>query len=367
MWTTSLRTWRRALRPHAVKSPLTHGVDGTVRTCRIGDFETENGDVIPDAHIAFETFGTLNAEATNAILVEHALTGDSHVTSGASGVPGWWDDVVGPGKAIDTREFFAVCTNVLGGCNGSTGPSTSVDDKELGASFPQVSIRDMVRAEALVADALGIEQFNAVVGGSLGGARATEFAATQPHRVQQTVVLAAPAYSSADNIAWAHTQLQAIQLDPDYHGGNYAHHSVKPLYGLGLARQIAHLTYRSGDELDGRFGREHQPAMPGYYQVQSYLDYQAGKLVGRFDAQSYCVLTRALRDHDVRRGRSQLNVPGLHVVSLSSDRLYPPAQVKELAELAGARSYTEVETNAGHDGFLTESAKVSQILRSVLQ
>lgn len=366
MWMTLSRTWRRALRPHAVKSPLTHGADGTVRTCRIGDFVTENGDVIPNAHIAFETFGTLNAEATNAILIEHALTGDSHVTAGASDTPGWWEDVVGPGKAIDTREFFVVCTNVLGGCNGSTGPSTPVDDIELGAAFPQVSIRDMVRAEALVADALGIERFYAVVGGSLGGARATEFAAAQPHRVERTVVLAAPAYSSADNIAWAHTQLQAIRLDPNYHGGNYAHHSVKPLYGLGLARQIAHLTYRSGDELDGRFGREHQPSMPGYYQVQSYLDYQAGKLVGRFDAQSYCVLTRALRDHDVRRGRSQLTVPGLHVVSLSSDRLYPPSQVKELAGLAGAHSYTEVETDAGHDGFLTESAEVSKILRSVL-
>lgn len=337
----------------------------------IGDFRTERGDTIPDASIAYETFGTLNAQRTNAVLIMHALTGDAHVTNtgdarAPQGQPpsgqqrrqqGWWAEVVGPGKAIDTREFFVVCTNVLGGCSGSTGPTTVTDQALAGPGFPRLSVRDMARADARVANHLGIDRFHAVVGGSLGGARASEFALEFPARTSRTIVLAAPAYSSADNIAWAHTQIQAIELDP--------------VAGLGLARQIAHLTYRSAEELDGRFGRAYQNTHANstdadYYQIQSYLDYQAGKLVGRFDPHSYCVLTRALRDHDIRRDRQSVDTGEFHVVSLSSDRLYPPAQVKELADLVNARTYTDIPTRAGHDGFLTESVRVGNLLHSLV-
>lgn len=341
------------------------GVETVRDTIELGDFSTERGERIPGTTIAYETFGHLSTDRSNAVLVEHALTGDAHVTAGDTGDPGWWEDVVGPGKPIDTREFFVVCTNVIGGCAGSTGPTTALPDVH-GARFPNVSVRDMARAEAQVADHLGIERFHAVIGGSLGGARAAEFALTFPGRVSKAMVLAAPAYSSADNIAWAHTQLQAIELDPNYHSGNYEAYGVQPLWGLGLARQIAHLTYRSGAELDVRFGRSLQTPGTDYYQVQSYLDYQAGKLVDRFDAQSYCVLTRALANHDIRASRDSLPGGEFHVVSLSSDRLYPPEQVLELAGLVNARSYTEISTHVGHDGFLTETQAVGAVIEKYL-
>lgn len=351
------------------------------RVLEIDGFTLESG-VLDHISLAYETFGTLNAEKSNAVIVEHALTGDSHVTSGrtdsraAGAAPGWWEELVGPGRPIDTDRFFVICTNALGGCTGTTGPlSTAPDGLPYGGRFPRVSIRDMARLELLLLDHLGIDHLYAVIGGSMGGARALELALEAPERVQRLTVLAAPAYSEADQIAWAHAQVAAITMDPDYAGGDYAALGSVPEKGLGLARQIAHLTYRSDAELNSRFGRnlQHMSDDP-YYAVQSYLDYHGDKLVGRFDAQAYILLTDALRDHDVRRGRADtLNEalarytgPAL-VLSLSTDRLYPPKQVKLIADnLPGQVEYAEIPTDVGHDGFLTEAravgAYVSQFL-----
>ncbi|WAL40803.1 homoserine O-acetyltransferase [Brevibacterium sp. BRM-1] len=364
----------------------------------LGAFRLESGQRLPAVHLAYEAYGRLNAAGTNAVLVEHALTGDSHVASaGVDGsgafAPGWWEAVVGPGRAIDTDEFFVVCANTLGGCSGSTGPaSTAADGLPYGSRFPRVGIRDMARAELALSDALGIERWHAVIGGSMGGARALELALLAPQRVARAGILAAPAYSQADQIAWAHAQLRAIRMDPDYCGGDYAALGRCPAAGLGLARQIAHLTYRADADLNERFGRDLQPgasaeagaragAVPsagagaqGAYAIESYLDYQANKLVARFDANSYAVLTAALRDHDVRRGRSADLAEALagarcrfSVAALSSDRLYPPGQVEQLAQaLPGRVDYALIATAAGHDGFLTESHAVGEVLAALL-
>jgi homoserine O-acetyltransferase/O-succinyltransferase len=354
------------------------------------DFTLESGYVFPQMHIAYETFGRLNSDRSNAILIEHALTGDAHVTSGVdepataehprSFAPGWWEEVVGAGRAIDTDEFFVVCANAIGGCNGSTGPtSTHSDGLPFGSRFPRVTIRDLVQAELALSDELGIDRWHAVIGGSMGGARALEFSLVAPHRVAKTSVLAAPAFSEADQIAWAHAQIQAIELDPDYCGGDYAALGRFPAAGLGLARQIAHLTYRADAELNARFTNAMQDPQPsgaeeGYYAVESYLDYQARKLVNRFDAESYRILTGALRDHDVRRGRSQNLAEALapatsefQVISISSDRLYPPAQVNVLAEaLPGSVDHHTISSWAGHDGFLTEGTAVGRLVRDFI-
>ena len=359
----------------------------TTATVRVSDFALEAGAVLGTVDIAYETFGELNRDGSNAILIEHALTGDSHVTSAVSQpavtesprsfAPGWWEDVVGPGRAIDTNEFFVVCANALGGCTGTTGPtSLAPDGLAYGGRFPRVSIRDMVRLEGRLADYLNIDRWHAVIGGSMGGARALEWALVHPDRVANTTVLAAPAFSTADQIAWAHTQIQAIQLDPDYCDGDYLTYGRFPKAGLGIARQIAHLTYRAAPELNDRFERRLQHAHDDqYYAIQSYLDHQATKLVRRFDAQSYVTLTQALREHDVRRGRADNLADALsgarsrfQVISMSSDRLYTPAQVKELAQaLPGEVAYAEVTTWAGHDGFLTEAPAVGSLVKGFIE
>lgn len=352
----------------------------------------DNGAELGDVHIAFETFGRLNAEGSNAILIDHALTADSHVTSGVaeptaagdagSFAPGWWEALVGPGRAVDTDKYFVVCTNALGGCSGTTGPkSTGPDGLPYGARFPAVSIRDQARVEVALSDKLGIARWHAVVGGSMGGARALELSLLEPDRVKNVAVLAAPGYSLADQIAWAHAQVQAIKLDADYCGGDYLALGRFPGAGLGLARQIAHLTYRADAELNERFERSLQvdSAVPvfgkdAYYSIQSYLDHQAHKLISKFDPQSYIVLTNALRDHDVRRGRGdtlEIALARAHadylVLSMSTDRLYPPQQVLELAQaLPGDVTYGNVPTRAGHDGFLLEAEQVGDYLREFL-
>ncbi|MCQ9384262.1 homoserine O-acetyltransferase MetX [Brevibacterium moorei] len=357
------------------------------------DVGLDCGAMLPEVRIAYETFGTLNADASNAILIEHALTGDSHVTSGVSDAnanenstsfaPGWWEALVGPGRAIDTNRYFVVCSNALGGCTGSTGPTSfAPDGLPYGGRFPSVSVRDQARVELALSDHLGIGVWDTVIGGSMGGARALEFILLAPQRVRRAAILAAPAYSLADQIAWAHAQVQAIQLDPDYCGGDYLALGRFPKAGLGLARQIAHLTYRADAELNERFERNLQETTDvpvygkdAYYSIQSYLDHQARKLVGRFDAQAYIVLTNALRDHDIRRGRGDGSLRSalagatqdFLVLSMSTDRLYPPQQVLELAQaLPGRVDYATIPTRAGHDGFLTEAKQVGERLRDFL-
>ncbi|HET8602077.1 MAG TPA: homoserine O-acetyltransferase [Segeticoccus sp.] len=347
---------------------------------QIGALDLETGGRLPEVRVAYETWGRLNARADNAVLVEHALTGDSHVAGPAGPgqpTPGWWDGLVGPGRPLDTDRFFIVATNVLGGCRGTTGPaSTAPDGKPWGSRFPFVTIRDQVAAEAALADQLGIHRWAAVLGGSMGGMRAGEWVASYPDRVQAALVLASTGAASAEQIAWCQPQLLAIRQDPHFRGGDYYDHPVGPDAGLGLARRIAHVTYRSEQELADRFGRRAQGTEQplgggGRYAVESYLDHHAAKLVNRFDANSYLVLTESMSSHDLGRGRGgvaaalQGYTGRLLVAGVDSDRLYPLRQSEELAAAAGQQA-TIIRSECGHDAFLLETAQVGALVRGLL-
>jgi homoserine O-acetyltransferase len=343
----------------------------------------EAGGELPAVRIAYETWGELNASASNAVLVLHALTGDSHVAGPAGPghpTPGWWEPLVGPGRALDPERWFVVVPNIVGGCQGSTGPSSiAPDGRSWGSRFPLVTIRDSVAAEVVLADALGIGRWACVVGGSMGGMRALEWAATEPDRVQRLFLLACPAAASADQIGWAAPQLAAIRSDPGWRGGDYhaAPPGEGPHLGLGIARRMAHLSYRSGFELATRFGREPQPGedplQGGRYAVESYLDHHAAKLVHRFDAASYVRLTEMMNAHDVGRGRGGA-AAGLArvrartlVAGVTSDRLYPVEQQVELvAGIPDAGELRLIDSPYGHDGFLIEAPTVSELLGELL-
>ncbi|MEU3411907.1 MULTISPECIES: homoserine O-acetyltransferase MetX [unclassified Streptomyces] len=342
----------------------------------------EAGGELPGVRLAFETWGTLAPDRSNAVLVLHALTGDSHVAGPAGPghpTPGWWDTLVGPGRALDTDRWFVVAPNVLGGCQGSTGPASRRPGggRSWGGAFPFLTPRDQVAAEAGLADALGIDRWALVVGGSMGGMRAVEWAVSYPARTGALLLLATTAAASAEQIAWAHLQVRAIRADPYWQGGDYHDTGRGPHAGLELARGLAHVTYRSEPELQVRFGRLPQgvedPWRGGRYQVQSYLDHHAAKLVRRFDAASYVVLTEAMNAHDVGRGRGgaraalrRVTTPTL-VAGVDSDRLYPPAQQAELAALIpGADRLRLVESPYGHDGFLIEARQVAALVRELL-
>ncbi|GLW95727.1 homoserine O-acetyltransferase MetX [Actinokineospora globicatena] len=330
---------------------------------------------VPGARIAYETWGTLAPDRSNAVLVEHALTGDSHAAGPASeGHPtaGWWDGLIGPGRAVDTDRYFVVCPNVLGGCQGTTGPSSPAPDgRAWGSRFPSVGIRAQVAAEVVLADALGISRWAAVLGGSMGGMRALEWAVATPDRVAALLLLACPAAASAEQIAWASPQLHAIRSDPYWQGGDYHDTPAGPSDGLGIARRIAHVTYRSEPELAARFGRDVQP--DGRFSVESYLDYHAAKLAYRFDAASYVLLTEAMNGHDVGVGRGGVEAALARVsartvvAGVDSDRLYPLAQQQVLADgIPGVDGLRVITSTAGHDGFLTETGQLSALLKELL-
>lgn len=352
----------------------------------IGDLALESGTTLPDVRLAYETWGTLNAARDNAVLVEHALTGDSHVTGPAEPghpTPGWWDSLVGPGRPIDTDRWFVVAPNVVGGCQGSTGPaSTAPDGRPWGARFPYVTVRDQVAAEVALADALGIDSWALIIGASMGGMRVLEWAVTEPSRVRGIAPIATTAATTADQIAWAHPQLAAIRTDPGWQGGDYydAGPGEGPHVGLGIARQIAHTTYRSAFELDARFGNAPQdgedPLRGGRFAVQSYLDHHARKLAWRFDANSYLALTESILTHDVGRDRggveAALGRVTAHalVVAVASDRLYLPEQSERIAAaIPRSGGVHLVRSDLGHDGFLVErdqvGAMVTQFLREL--
>ena len=348
-----------------------------------GPLRLDAGGVLPGVRIAYETWGELNADASNAVLVLHALTGDSHVAGPAGPghpTPGWWEAALGPGSALDPARWFVVVPNIVGGCQGSTGPGSSAPDgRPWGSRFPLITARDTVAAEVALADALGVQRWALVVGGSMGGMRALEWAATQPSRVERLCLLACPAATSAEQIAWAAPQLAAIRTDPGWRGGDY--HDAPPGHGphvgLGNARRIAHLSYRSALELGTRFGRAPQegedPWSGGRYAVESYLDHHAAKLVRRFDAASYVRLTELMNAHDVGRGRGGV-AAGLArvtartvVAGVSSDRLYPLAQQEELAAgIPGADGVRVIDSPYGHDGFLIEAPVVDAMIGELL-
>jgi homoserine O-acetyltransferase len=360
---------------------LDRAPDGILRHLVTGPYTFETGATLPQVVLGYETWGTLNAEATNAVYIAHALTGDSHVARGASTEPGWWDGFVGPGKTVDTNRYFVVAANMVGGCSGSTGPA-SLDPEGVpwGSRFPFTTIKDSVRLEARLADALGIKAWHTVLGGSMGGARALEWAVEFPERVENCVVVAATAESSAEQIAFAQAQSAAIRLDPDFAGGDYYANERVPSAGLGIARRIAHITYRTAAELDVRFGRAPQGSEQplagagldrGRYQVESYLDHQADKLVGRFDANSYLVLTEALMSHDVARGHGSIEdalgrLEGVNflVGAVDSDRLDWPQQSELLAKmLPNPCEVRYITSPIGHDGFLTDIEQLSEPLK----
>ncbi|MEE9415457.1 MAG: homoserine O-acetyltransferase [Acidimicrobiales bacterium] len=344
-------------------------------------FVLEHGGSLRSITIAYETWGTLDDDCSNAILVCHALTGDSHATGDmgpAHPTPGWWSDFIGPGKALDTDRFFVVCANVLGGCQGSTGPA-SLDPRSgqpYGSSFPVVTIRDIVRTQARLADSLGIDTWYQVIGGSMGGMQVLEWAIMFPDRLRSITCLAATLGATAQQIAWSALGRNALVLDPKWRGGNY-YHAVPgdgPHAGLAAARGVAQVTYRTDEVFQQRFAREPADSLDGFglwgqFQVESYLDHHGIKLARRFDANSYLILNRAMDLHDVGRGRNgylnavkRIKVPSL-VVSISSDALYFPWQQEELVAALKATDqvchYEVVQSRQGHDGFLLESDLIS--------
>jgi homoserine O-acetyltransferase len=356
--------------------------EGEVGLVDIGSLILENGAVIDDVCIAVQRWGELSPTRDNVVVVLHALTGDSHITGPAGpGHPtaGWWDGVAGPGAPIDTNRWCAVATNVLGGCRGSTGPSSRArDGKPWGSRFPLITVRDQVEADVAALAALGINQVAAVVGGSMGGARALEWIVGHPDRVRAGLLLAVGARATADQIGTQTTQIAAIKADPNWQGGDYHDTDRQPDAGMAIARRFAHLTYRGEMELDTRFANESQAdentANGGRYAVQSYLEHQGDKLLARFDAGSYVALTETLNSHDVGRGRGGVRkalrrcpVPVV-VGGITSDRLYPLRLQEELAELLpGCRELQVVESICGHDGFLVETEAVGEMIRRTLE
>jgi len=356
--------------------------EGEVGFVDIGSLITESGAVIDDLCIAVQRWGELSPTRDNVVVVLHALTGDSHITGSAGpGHPtaGWWDGVAGAGAPIDTNRWCAVATNVLGGCRGSTGPSSLArDGKPWGSRFPLISVRDQVAADVAALAALGINRVAAVVGGSMGGARAVEWIVGQADRVRAGLLLAVGARATADQIGTQTTQIAAIKADPNWQGGDYHDTGRRPDAGLTIARRFAHLTYRGELELDTRFANDNQgdedPATGGRYAVQSYLEHQGDKLLARFDAGSYVILTEALNSHDVGRGRGGVGkalrgcrVPVV-VGGITSDRLYPLRLQEELAEsLPGCTELHVVDSTCGHDGFLVESEAVGELIRKTLE
>lgn len=369
-----LNVHRQGHQPPSSGSSLEpHGRDGVRQFAEFGALPLEGGGDLPCVTLAYETYGTLNPAADNAVLVLHALTGDSHAASGATSEAGWWENVIGPGKAIDTKRFYVVVPSIIGGCGGSTGPAElAPDDQQWGSRFPEISLRDSVRSEMNLAQLLRIDRWYAVIGGSMGGARALEWAMIAPDMVERLVVLAACAASTPEQIALGHAQIEAIRLDSLFRSGDY-YDAAPPHLGLGLARKIAHISYRSELELAQRFsvnlgaGEEHP--------VESYLQHQAQKLSARFDANSYLLLTQALMAHDVGRGRggvsqalAQLTHPQATIAAVTSDRLYLPEQSRSMYELLGCPArYEEIDSQRGHDGFLTETNELYRVLEVALR
>jgi homoserine O-acetyltransferase len=347
-----------------------------------GGLALEFGGRLADLTVAYEQWGTLNSERSNGILVLHALTGDSHASGPAGpGHPGtgWWDGLIGPGLALDTDRYFVVCPNVLGGCQGTTGPaSRAPDGVAYGSRFPIITIRDQVSAEAVLADALDIGEWACVVGGSMGAMRVLEWCVGYPERVRRAVVLAVGAAATAEQIALCSLQIRAIRNDPEFAGGDYYTKGAYPVDGLSLARGIGQVTYRTAHELQGRFGRsaqaEEDPLKGGRFAVESYLQHHGDKLVERFDPNSYIVLSEAMNHHDVGRGRGGLEralnrvQAEMTVAGIESDRLYPLELQEELGRLLpGGRSVAVVQSAYGHDGFLLEIEQIGALIRSALR
>jgi homoserine O-acetyltransferase len=354
-------------------------------------FAVESGAVLRDVTVAYETWGSLNSDGSNAVLICHAWTGDSHAAGRAGPghpTPGWWDDCIGPGKHIDTNRWFVVCPNVLGGCQGSTGPASPhpADGKPYGSRFPVLTIRDMVRHQSRLMRHLGIERWAAVIGGSMGGMQVLEWAITYPEKVRSIVPIASTMQASAQQIAWGAIGRRAIRLDPRWRGGDYydAEPGDGPWEGLGVARQLAQVTFRSDNAFTERFGRElaDQESVGDTFglwqefEVERYLAYHGDKLVRRFDANSYLIVGKAMDLHDIARGRgsveramARIRVPNL-TIGVNSDILYPPYQQRQMSRLLSRTgvpsSYIEIDSPHGHDAFLIHFDQVGEPIAKFL-
>ena len=347
----------------------------------IGSFESELGGKFDDVTLAYETWGALNAQADNVVLLTHALTGDSHAAGGPSAGHrrgGWWDPMVGPGRPIDTDEYFVVCSNVLGGCSGSTGPA-SVDPETgepYGMSFPVVTIRDMVRAQRRLLDGLGVRRLALVIGGSIGGQQALEWAVEFPDFVEKAAPVAANGALGPQGVGMSEIGRRAIMADPNWQGGDYYGTGKSPEDGLAIARMAGMMTYQSATGQWERFGRRPagRPAIyrefGGRFEIESYLHYQGRDLTGRFDANSYLYLTRAMDLYDVAAGYDSEEealsrvTADLLFVGITSDWLFPAGEVRATAEKAaeaGADArYAEIDTLSGHDAFLKDWAELGE-------
>jgi homoserine O-acetyltransferase len=337
--------------------------------------------------VAYMTYGRLNEAKSNAVLICHALTGDQFVASDhpITGKPGWWTSLVGPGKPIDTDRFFVICSNVIGGCMGSTGPSDidPSDGKPYGLNFPVVTIRDMVRAQKRLVEHLGIDKLFAVVGGSMGGMQVLQWAASYPDCVRAVVPIACAARHSAQNIAFHEVGRQAIMADPDWKGGEYYLFDTKPTKGLAVARMAAHITYVSEMALQRKFGRnlQNREALSFQFapdfQIESYLHHQGASFVDRFDANSYLYITRAMDyfdlagEHDGQLSEVfRVNAARFCIISFSSDWLFPPVENKRIAHalnaVAAQVSFVEIKSDKGHDAFLLDEPEMFATVRGFL-
>lgn len=347
-------------------------------------FQFELGGTIPELTLRYETYGRLDAEKSNAILICHALTGNHHcagVYSAEDRKQGWWNIMVGPGKPIDTSQYFVICSNVLGGCSGSTGPESINPEtgKRYNLDFPKLTVRDMVKAQSMLIDHLGIDRLQAVIGGSMGGMQTLQWAIDFPERVGSYVAMACCARHNAQAIAFNDTGRQAIISDPAWDHGNYPD-GQQPAQGLSVARMMAHITYLSDAGLEAKFGRKRrnrnaEEHFDVEFEVESYLRYQGQAFVSRFDANTYLYLTKALDRFDLH-GPSSLDetlaaveAPGL-VVGFTSDWLYPPQANREIVEsllrLGKNATYAELEMDAGHDSFLLRTPKLYDLIRNFL-
>lgn len=335
--------------------------------------ELDSGHTLPEYQIVYETYGTLNEDKSNAILICHALSGDHHAAGYHSmddRKPGWWDSAIGPDKPFDTNKFFIVSSNNIGGCKGSTGPSTinPATGKNYGSDFPIVTVKDWVKSQALLSDELGIEQWAAVIGGSLGGMQVLRWAIDYPERLRNAVVIAAAPRLSAQNIAFNEVARQAIMTDPDFHDGHFYEHDVVPERGLKLARMLGHITYLSDEAMRDKFGRELREGKINFdfgteFQVESYLRYQGQAFVNRFDANTYLLMTKALdyfdpaADFNDDLAKAFANTAArFFVASFTTDWRFSPERSREIVRaLLDADkdvSYVEITAPQGHDAFL---------------
>jgi len=348
------------------------------------EFALESGAVFAELKIAYETYGKLNARKSNAVLICHALSGDAHAAGYHAGEtkPGWWDEMIGPGKAFDTDKYFVICSNIVGGCKGSSGPNTinPSTGKPYGLSFPIVSIKDMVNAQKKLVDFLEIKKLLSVCGGSMGGMQVLQWAVSYPETVVSCIPIATTYKHSAQQIAFDEVGRQAIMADPAWNGGDY-YEKEHPSAGLAVARMIGHITYMSDKSMEKKFGRVLKKKELGYeftaeFEVEGYLRYRGDSFVKRFDANSYLYITKAMDYFDLQQEGKLLHVfKGVKtrflVIAFSSDWLYAPRQSKEIVKALKMNgidvTYCEISSDYGHDAFLLKSPEETKLIRHFLQ